>query len=382
MTRQEVVMKAVAGRLTWFQAADILGITGRQVRRLHRRYRTYGVNAVVDNRGGKERKRRVPLEVLHELFRLRREKYPDFSVKHFHEHLTERHGIKASYTYCKRVLQEAGLAEKAPGRGKYRRKRERRPLVGMLLHLDASTHAWLPELPMQDLMVMLDDADGRILHARFVEQEDTMSTLAALSDVLERHGRFSELYTDRGSHFAPTVKAGRGELKPEGQVQRVLRGVGIRHILARSPEARGRSERAFGTIQGRLPQELRLHGVTKYADANAYLGHTFVPDFNRRFTVTPAERGSAFVKVARSDLELLLSIHHERVVRPDSIVVFGNLLLQLPPSTHRQRFVRCPVLVHEFLNGTLGVSYQGRLIARFNRAGDQLPLRSPTVAAA
>jgi hypothetical protein len=382
MTRQEVLMKAVAGRLSWLQAADILGITPRHLRRLHWSLRKHGVKAIVDNRGGKQRRRRVPLEVLQELFRLRREKYPDFSVTHFHEHVTERHGMKVSYTYCKRVLQEAGLAEKAPGRGQYRRKRERRPLVGMLLHLDASTHAWLPELPMQDLMVMLDDADGRILYARFVEQEDTLSTLATLSDVLERHGRFSELYTDRGSHFAPTGKCRLGELRPEGQVQRVLRAVGIRHILARSPEARGRSERAFGTIQGRLPQELRLHGVTTYVDANLYLGTTFVPDFNRRFTVVPAERGSAFVKVARWDLELLLSVHHERVVRPDSIVVFEKLLLQLPPSTHRQRFVRCPVLVHEFLNDTLGVSYQGRLIARFNRAGDLLPLRSPTVAAA
>jgi hypothetical protein len=136
----------------------------------------------LDNRGGKQRRRRVPLEVLQELFRLRRDRYPDFSVTHFHEHVTERHGLKLSYTFCKRVLQDAGLAERAPGRGKYRRKRERRPLVGMLLHLDASTHAWLSGLPMQDLMVMLDDADGRILHARFVEQEDTLSTLFALSD--------------------------------------------------------------------------------------------------------------------------------------------------------------------------------------------------------
>ena len=382
MTRQEVVMKAVAGRLSWLQAADILGITPRQIRRLHLKYRTEGVKAILDNRGGKQRRRRVSFEVLQELFRLRRDQYPDFSVTHFHEHVTERHGLKLSYTFCKRVLQDAGLAEKAPGRGKYRRRRERRPLVGMLLHLDASTHAWLPELPMQDLMVMLDDADGRILHARFVEQEDTRSTLAALSDVLECHGRFSELYTDRGSHFAPTAKCGAGELRPEGQVQRVLRAVGIRHILARSPEARGRSERAFGTLQGRLPQELRLHGITSYAAANQYLTRAFVPDFNRRFTVVPTERGSAFVKVARSDLELVLSVHHERVVRPDSIVVFEKLLLQLPPTTHRQRFVRCPVLVHEFLSDTLGVSYQGRLIARFNRAGDLLPLRSPTVAAA
>ena len=152
--------------------------------------------------------------------------------------------------------------------------------------------------------------------------------------------------------------------------------------MARSPEARGRSERAFGTIQGRLPQELRLHAVTSYAGANEYLTTTFVPDFNRRFTVAPAERGSAFVRVSSMDLDLLLSIQHERVVRPDSVVVFEKLLLQLPPTRLRERFIRCPVLVHEFLNDSLGVSYQGRLIARFNRAGDLLPLRSPTVVAA
>jgi transposase len=381
MTRQEVVMKAVAGGISWLQAADILGVTPRQIRRIYRKFQREGVKAIVDNRGGKPRRRRVPRGVLEELFRLRREKYPDFSVVHFHEHVTERHGLKLSYTFCKRVLQDAGLAERAPGRGKYRRRRERRPLVGMLLHLDASTHAWLAELPMQDLMVMLDDADGRILYARFVEQEGTRSTLEALSEVLQRHGRFCELYTDRGSHFAPT-KSANGEKAEEGQVQRVLRTVGIRQILARSPQARGRSERAFGTIQGRLPQELRLHGITNYAEANRYLENSFISDFNHRFTVIPTERGSAFVKVARADLDLLLSIQHERVVRADSVVVFEKLLLQLPPSRHRERFIRCPVLVHEFLNDTLGVSYQGRLIARFNRAGDLLPLRSPTAAAA
>src|SRR5450432_1899190 len=378
MTRQEVVLKAVAGSISWLQAADILGCTPRHIRRLHWKFKRGGVAAFLDRRGGKPRRGRIPMDVVEELFRLRREKYPDFSVTHFHEHVTERHGLKLSYTFCKRMLQDAGLAQKAPGRGKYRRRRERRPLVGMLLHLDASTHAWLPELPLQDLNVVLDDADGRILHARFVEQEGTHSTLVALSEVLQSRGRFCELYTDRGSHFAHTHAVGE-EVSQDGQVQRVLRALGIRHILARSPEARGRSERAFGTLQGRLPQELRLHGIASYAAANQYLTAIFVPDFNRRFTVVAAEPGSACVKVARSDLELLLSVHHERIVRPDSIVIFEKLLLQLPPSTHRQRFVRCPVLVHEFLSDTLGVSYQGRLIARFTRAGDLLPLRSPTV---
>ena len=380
MTRQEVVMKAVTGRITWLQAADILGITPRQMRRVHAGFRRIGVKAFVDNRGGAPRRRRVPLSVLEELCRLRREKYPDFSVRHFHEHVTERHGLKLSYTHCKRVLQDAGLAEKGSRRGQYRRRRERRPMVGMMLHLDASTHAWLPELPMKDLVVMLDDADGRILHAAFVEQEGTLSTLAALSEVLHRHGRFCELYTDRGSHFTPAVKA--RDSVEDGQVQRVLRTLGIRHILARSPEARGRSERAFGTIQGRLPQELRLHDIRTYAEASTYLRERFVPDFNQRFTVTPRERGSAFVKLATRDLELVLSVQHERVVRTDNVVVFGKLLLQLPPSRTRGHFARCPVLVHGFTDGTLGVSYQGRLVGRFDASGELLPLRSPASAAA
>jgi transposase len=380
MTRQEVVMRAVTGRITWLQAADILGITGRQMRRLHAAFRRHGVKAFIDHRGSTPRRRRVALTVLEELCRLRRDKYPDFSVKHFHEHVTERHGLKLSYTHCKRVLQDAGLAEKWPGRGQYRRKRERRPMVGMMLHLDASTHAWLPELPMQDLVVMLDDADGRILHARFVEQESTLSTLSALWEVLHRHGRFCELYTDRGSHFAPARRA--GDSVEDGQVQRVLRTVGIRQILARSPEARGRSERAFGTIQGRLPQEMRLHGVRSYLEANAYLQQHFVPDFNRRFTVTPRERGSAFLKLAVRDLELVLSVQHERIVRSDNVVVFGKLLLQLPPSRTRVHYARCPVLVHVFIDGTLGVSFQGRLAARFDANGTLLPLRSPATAAA
>ena len=382
MTRHEVVMKAVQGRIKWLQAADILGISPRQIRRIHADYQLKGAEVFLDHRGKAPRRRRIPLTVLEEVCRLRREQYPDFSIRHFHEHVTERHGLKLSYTRCKRLLQDSGLAERSPRRGQYRRHRERRPMVGMMLHLDASTHAWLPELPMQDLVVMLDDADGRILHARFVEQEGTVSTLAALWDVLLRHGRFCELYTDRGSHFARTPNAGGPTTEEASQVQRALRTVGIRQILARSPEARGRSERAFGTIQGRLPQELRVHGVHDYGGANRYLEQHFVPDFNRRFTVTPREKGNAFLKLAVRDLELVLSVQHERVVRPDNVVVFERLLLQLPPPRHRAHYVRCPVLVHRFLDTTLGVSFQGRLIARFDSIGGPLPLRSPATAAA
>lgn len=374
MTREEVIVKAIEKRITWLQAADILGMTPRHVRRLRGLVeKSGGLSVLVDRRGGTRRRRRVPATTIDELCRLRRERYPDFSIRHFYEFATEQHKLKLSYTLTRSVLQAAGLAEKAPARGKYRRKRERRALRGMMLHLDASTHAWLPELPMQDLVVMLDDADGRILYARFVEQEGTMSTLQAIEHVLARYGRFCELYTDRGSHFTNTTVAAHGpDDVQRGQVPRVLKALGIRQILAFSPQARGRSERAFGTIQGRLPQELRAASVTTYAAANVYLEKTFVPDFNRRFTVKPEQSESAFTSVAGIDLRLLLSVQHERVVRNDGAVIFGSRLLQLPRTDGRLHYARCPVLVHELLDGSLGVSYQGQLLARFTDGGELL----------
>lgn len=250
---------------------------------------------------------------------------------------------------------------------------------GMLVHLDASTHEWIEGLAMWDLMVALDDADGRIVHARFVPQENTLSSLAALKEVIGKHGRFCELYTDRGSHFCHTPRAG-GPCTTEhqGQVSRALKVLGIGQILARSPQARGRSERAFGTIQGRLPQELRLAGIRDYQQANEYLHKVFVRDFNRLFTVKPASSASAFVPLAGVDLDLVLSVHHTRRVDNDSTVAFDGLRLQLPPTQDRPHYVRCEVTVHEFPEGTLGISYLGRLLARYTRAGQLLHGPAPT----
>lgn len=307
-------------------------------------------------------------KTIQEVCRLKRDVYADYSMKHFHEVVAEKHKLKLSYTLLRSVLQDAGLVEKAPGRGKYRRKRERRPMTGMLVHLDASTHEWLAGLPMQDLVVALDDADGRVLFARFVEQEGTASTFEALLAGLRRHGRFCELYTDRGSHFCRTPKAGEASVT-DGQVSRALRTLGIRQILARSPEARGRSERAFGTIQGRLPQELRVAGAKSYAEANVYLERTFVPDFNRRFTVKPAQAETAFVKLTGIDLELVLSEQHERVVAQDSTVSLDGLKLQLPPTKDRAHYVRCQVDVHRLADRTLAVTYLGRPLARYSAQG-------------
>lgn len=370
MTRKEVILKAINKQISWIQAAVILGITARHMRRLKWRYKRWGFGGLRDCRSGKPRRRRIPIETIRELCRLKQEVYPDFSMRHFYEYATGRHGLKISYTWARIILEEAGIVEKAPGRGKHRRRRERRPMRGMLLHLDGSTHEWIKGLPCQDLIVLMDDADGKILYGRFVPQEGTMSTLMALEHVLTRCGRFCELYHDCGSHFGRTSQAGEGpDEEQNGQVTRALKTLGIHQIFARSPQARGRSERAFGTIQGRLPQELRLSGIRDYEAANVYWQKTFLPKFNRLFTVKPAQSENAFVPLVGIDLKLLLSIQHERIVRNDNTVTYQNIILQIPETDQRIHYVRCPVTVHEFPSGHLGVSYQGGLLAEYQSDG-------------
>ena len=370
MTRKEIVLKAINKQITWIQAADILGITPRHMRRLKTRYEKGGYGGLRDYRAGRAYRRRISLETIRELCRLKKEVYPDFSVKHFHEYATQKHKLDLSYNWARIILEEAKIVDKAPSRGKHRRKRERRPMTGMLIHIDGSTHTWIQEIPPQDLILVLDDADGRALYGQFFPQEGTMSTMTALEHVLIHYGRFCELYHDCGSHFGHTSKAGQGpDEEQNGQVTRVLKTLGIRQIFARSPEARGRSERAFGTCQGRLPQELRLEGITSYEQANVYLNKTFLPKFNKQFTVKPTQEETAFVPLAGINLKLLLSIQQERIVRNDNTVTYKNVILQIPQRPERIHFVRCPVIVHQFPDGTLGVSYQGKLLGQYQTDG-------------
>lgn len=374
MTRIEVMTKAMEGKLRWIDVAGILGLTPRQVRRLRERAEKQGIEYVVDQRGGRPRRQRIAAETVQKLCQLRQsENYLDFSVRHFWEHAVEKHGLKLSYSHALAVLQAAKLAEKLPKRGTYRRRRERRPMRGMLLHIDASTHLWFGAQPC-DLVAVLDDADGRLLYAMFVAQEGVASTLAALAHVLKHHGRFVELYHDRGTHYGK--REGLDASEPSGQVQRVLRAVGVRQIFARSPEARGRSERAFGTLQQRLVAELKRHGISEMAEANGYLwAGGFIADFNRRFTVKPAQPESAFARITGIDFELLTAIQHERTVGRDNVVRFEGMPLQLPEGSKRTTYAGCPVKVHELAN-ELVVSWQGNTIGRFTTVGDPLPLRA------
>lgn len=376
MTRREIILKAINKQLSWIQAADILGITPRHMRRLKTRYEKGGYGGLRDYRAGRAYRRRIPLETIRELCRLKKEVYADFSVQHFYEYATAKHKLDISYNWARIVLEEAKIVEKAPARGKHRRKRERRPMTGMLIHIDGSTHTWIQGLQQQDLIVVLDDADGRILYGQFFGQESTLSTMSALEHVLIRYGRFCELYHDCGSHFGHTSHAGQGpDEEQNGQVPRVLKTLGIRQIFARSPEARGRSERAFGTCQGRLPQELRLEGIRTYEAANDYLNRVFLPKFNKQFTVKPAQPETAFVPLAGINLKLLLSIQGTRIVRNDNTVTYEKVILQIPERPERIHFVRCPVIVHEFPDRTLGISYQGKLLGEYQQDGTPIELR-------
>jgi len=284
-----------AAELNQEEAAELLGVSERTLRRWTRRYEEDGEAGLVDRRLGKASGRRVPSDRAEEVERLYRERYSGFTVKHFHERLVKDHGFGWGYTWLKLHLQWAGLAPKAPRKGAHRRKRERRPLPGMMLHQDGSRHAWLEGQGALDLIVTMDDATGAIYSAFLIEEESTASTFRALKEVFSEHGLPMSLYTDRGAHCFHTPKAG-GEIDRghPTQVGRALEQLGVEHIGAYSPQARGRSERMFGTLQDRLVNELALAGLIDIEAANAFIREVYLPAHNARFAVPPAGAGSAF----------------------------------------------------------------------------------------
>src|SRR3984893_12603567 len=272
MKIQEVILRAVAKKITWAQAGEIIAVCERQMRRWKERYEEFGYDGLFDHRLGKPSPKRVPLATVEEILRLYQEQYSDFNVQHFHEKLREKHQIRLSYTWVKKALQGAGLVRRARKRGVHRRRRERRPLPGMLLHIDGSWHQWFQDDRWYDLLVILDDATSQIYYAQLVEEESTMTVLRALREVIEQQGIFCALYSDRASHFFWTPRAGgKVDAARPTQVGRALQELNIRMIPAYSPQARGRSERGFGTWQGRLPQELRLQGIVTLEQANQFL---------------------------------------------------------------------------------------------------------------
>jgi len=306
MKLQDVILKAMAKKLTWVEAAEIAGMSVRNMQRKRQAYIDHDYNGLFDQRRGKRSVHRVPMATAERVLALYRDKYPDFNVRHFHEKLKETEGIALSYSWVKQALQGAGLVVRKKKRGPHRRRRPRRPFPGMLLHIDGSKHRWFNTEGFQDdryydLIVMLDDATSRIYYAQLVEEESTRTVMAALREVIEREGLFCALYSDRASHFFLTPKAGEPVDKSRlTQVGRALKELGIQMIPAYSPQARGRSERSFGTWQSRLPQELRLAAITTVENANRFLREHYIAEFNRKFAVKAPNgaRLSGVVRVA------------------------------------------------------------------------------------
>jgi hypothetical protein len=344
-------------------------MSGRHFRRLLMRYDEDGAEGLRDRRLGKPSPRRAPAGELSRMQILYQERYRDFTVKHFHEQLQKRHNYQLGYTVTRLALQGAGLVAKAKRRGIHRQKRERRPLPGMLLFQDGSTHRWIGAIEHDlDLIVTLDDATGAIYSAILVEEEGTMSSFLGLAETIAQQGLFRAFYTDRGSHYFFTPKAGgKVDKSKPTQVGRALAQLGITHIPSYSPEARGRMERVFGTIQSRLPPELRLAEIATAEAANRYLREEFVPDYNARFAVPATEEGTAFIPYAGRPLDDILCLQESRQVGRDNCVNWNGIALQIPPQRHRHHYVRATVRVHQYPNGQLAIFDGPSCLARFDR---------------
>lgn len=366
----DVLGRTERSELSQMEAAELLGVCERTFRRWRDRHREAGAGGLLDLRL-QPSPRRAPVREIERMLGLYRELYRGFTVKHFHEQLGKRHNYTLGYTVTKLHLHRAGLVTPAKTRSAHRKKRPRRPMVGMMLHQDASTHAWLPgDGGKQDLVVTMEDATSELYSAFLVDEEGTASSLRGIREVVAKHGLFCSLYTDRGSHYFETPEAGARVSKTVlTQFGRALKQLGIEHIAAYSPQARGRSERVFGTLQDRLPKEFALAGITTVEAANRWLRDVYIAEHNERFSIDAEQEGSAFVVDGTGAWREILCIQEERTVGNDNTVKWHRLSLQLPASRLRPHFVKAKVRVHEYPDGQLAVFWGPHRLADYNANG-------------
>lgn len=375
MKESEVILRGLSGELKWVEVAAICHLSCRQIRRKRRAMELHGVNGLLDGRRGRPSKRCVSPEEAGRILELWRREYSHYNVKHFHECLVSEHGVKVSYTFVKDLLQSAGYVKRGKGRGGHRQRRDRRPVFGQMVHLDGSDHEWLSLCPgdRQVLLLVLDDATSWILSGWLVDAESTKNCLFVMREVVEKYGVPSQLYTDRGSVYWHTPKAG-GKVDRDRPTHfaQVMDRLGVEMIPGYSPQARGRGERMNGTWQGRLVAELEHEGIGDLSAANRYIQERFIPAMNGRFTVEATESGSAFVGYDGFDLDVIFSIRHgERVVQNDNTVQALGLVFQIEKSPYRENFCKCMVDVFEQLDGSYRIEWKGRVIGRYDCHGQK-----------
>jgi len=354
-------------RLTQEEAADLLGVSDRTFRRYVNRYDEDGMEGLLDRRLTQASSRLAPVDEVVEVAR-QYERYRGWSVRHFYGRYREAEG-KRGYTWVKNSLQRQGLVSKVTKGGVHRKRRERAPIPGMMLHQDGSRHEWVPGKKW-DLIVTMDDATNEHYSMFFVEEEGTASSFRGVREVIVRKGLFSSLYTDRGSHYWLTPEEGGKVSKTQlTQFGRAMKQLGIQMIAAYSPQARGRSERAFQTHQDRLVKELALHGITDMDEANRYLAKVYMPAFNVEFKKPALEEGSAFVPWIGGDIDDILCEHFERTVNADNCVSFERMVLQIPANRYRCHYVRVKVQIHRYLDGSLAIFHGPRKLADYDPRG-------------
>lgn len=375
MKVQEVILRAMSGEITWLRAADVIGVDPRTMRRWRARYERDGYDGLLDRRRGRPSPKRAPLAEVERILRLYRERYGGFNARHFHEVAAREHGVSLSYTFVKEALQGAGLVKKRKKRGRHFQKRERRACFGEMLHLDGSPHEWLALRPglRLCLIVVLDDATGDVLHAHLWPSETAKAVFFALRDVVSRYGIPVALYTDRAGWAFFTPRAG-GQVDKSKltQVGRALARLGVEHIAAYSPQARGRSERMNRTLQDRLVNELKAAGIATVDEANRYIAEISLPAFNERFGKAPRDEAPAFVAAGPIDLEQILCHEEKRTVAPDNTVVLAGVRMQIEPQPGRRTCAKAKVTVRRHLDGTHSVWKGAQLWGRYDGQGRPL----------
>jgi len=358
-------------RLTQEEAALILGVSDRTFRRYIDRYEESGLEGIADKRLTQTSHRRAPVDEVIALVDLYSSHHLGWNARHFHDWYSKQGGGR-SYTWVKNQLQQAKLIPKAKLKGVHRKRREASALPGMMIHQDGSTHEWVPGQKW-DLISTMDDATNEHYSMFFCDEEGTASSFQGVKETIAMHGLFSSFYSDRGSHYWYTPEAG-GKVDKNNLTQfgRAMAHLGITMIAAYSPEARGRSERAFETHQGRLPQELALMGITTMEGANRYLSETYLPEFNRKFSHYAREEGSAFISYIGPSLDDILCEQHERTVQPNNCVRFENLVLQISKNEYRCNYIKAKVRVHCYLNGTFAIFHGPRKLGTYDNKGQQI----------
>jgi transposase len=366
-------------RLTQEEAAMILGVTDRTFRRYIDRYEESGLEGLADKRLNQVSHRRAPVDEIMALLDLYRNHHFGWNVRHFHDWYCQQGGTR-SYTWVKNQLQEARVIPKTKRKGVHRKRREASALPGMMIHQDGSTHEWVPGQKW-DLISTMDDATNEHYSLFFCAEEGTVSSFQGVKDVITKRGLFCSFYSDRGSHYWHTSEAGgKVDKNKPTQFGRAMAHLGITMIAAYSPEARGRSERAFATHQERLPKELALMGITTMAEANRYLLETYLPAFNRKFAHPAREEGSAFISYIGPALDDILCDQFDRTVQHDNCVRFENLILQIPKDEYRCNYIKANVKIHHYLDGTLALFHGPRKLANYDCKGQLINIKEQKAA--